>query len=89
MSSILPYLGLPSLFQLRLPLHSLCRFPNLQLYPFPGSQYFALEIKASSLSRFVSIKHGLELLHDVVHICFATLWWLDVEDFACFFEGET
>lgn len=89
MSSIFPYLGLPSLFQLRLPLPSLCRFPNLQLYSFPRSQYLALEIEASSLSRFISVEHGLESFHHEVHICFAALWRLDVEDLACFFKGET
>lgn len=89
MPSVLPYLGLPSLFQLRVLLHSLCRFPNLQLYPFPRSQYLALEIEAASLSRLISIKHGLEPLHHAVHIRFTALRWLHVEDLACFFEGET
>ena len=89
MSSVLPYLGLPSLFQLRLPLYSLCRFPDFQLYPFPRSQYLALEIEASPLGRVIPIKHGLEPLHHVVHIRFATLRWLDVKDLACFFESET
>lgn len=89
MSSVLPYLGLPSLFQLRIPLHSLCRIPNLHLYPLPRSQNLALEIEASALRRLIPIKHGLEPLHHVVHIRFAALWWFDVEDLACFSEGET
>ena len=89
MSSVFPYLGLPSLFQLCLPLHSLGRFPNLQLYSFPRSQYLTLEIEASPLIRIIPIEHGLELFHHEVHICFAALWWLDVEDLACFIEGDT
>ena len=89
MSSIFPYLGLPSLFQLCLPLYSLCRFPDLQLYSFPRSQYLTLEIEASPLSRIISIEHGLEPFHHEAHVCFAALWWLDVEDLACFVEGNT
>lgn len=88
MSSIFIYLGLPSTFHL-LHLHSLFRLPNLQLYSFPRTQYFALEIEASPLSRLIPIKHCLESLHYIVHICFDALCWFDVEDLACFIEGET
>ena len=89
MSSILIYLGLPSFFHLRLPLHSLRCFPDFQLYSFSRSQYLTLEVEASPLSRIIPIEHGFELFHHDIHICFAALRRLDVENLACFVEGDT
>lgn len=85
---VLEHLRFPPFFQLRFPPCQLLLHPNLGLNPLPRPQHLALQVKASPFLRIIHIKELLEPLHHIFHIRLPVLRWFDVQDLACFFEGE-
>lgn len=85
---LLVQLGVPSFFQLRLPLCGLLSRPGLHLYPFAGAQDLALQVEAAATLRIVDIEQLLESLQDILHVRLPALGWRDIEDLAGFFEGQ-
>lgn len=87
--SILVNFRLPTLLQLRLPLRRFRRLPDFHLYSLPSPQHLALQVETSTFAGIVDVEQLLEALHHILHVCFAPLWRLHVQDLAGFVERET
>jgi len=80
---------IPSVLQLLFSLDRFLCLSDLQLNPLSRSQNFALQIKTAPILRFIRIKHLLESFHHMFHVGLSAFGRRNVEDLACFFEGES
>ena len=60
----------------------------LEFYALAGAQHFALQVEGAALFGIVHVEEALEALVDLGEVGFAGFRGGDVEDLACFVEGE-